>query len=392
MEKHRVMGDKVLVYKRPGSPHWQCSTFMAGRNWRSTTKEESLAKAKDFAEDWFFTLKGKEKVGQLKAGKTFREVAEQFLREYQIITGGQRSPEWVAHVKLKLTKYLIPYFGHLIVSEITPGMAQEYRIWRMENGFRGKPPARKTIEDEMIPLRQVLQTAKRHRWLEYVPDFSAPFKASKKISHRAWFTKQQYIQLYHATREYTKTAKDSRARAAAMQLHDFVLFMGNTGLRPDEAKRVELQDVKIVHDQDSGETILEIEVRGKTGYGFCKSMPGAVRPFQRVRQRNNLQPTDRLFPISQDHLLNKILNKLNLKFDREGRRRSAYSLRHTYICLRLLDGADIYQLAKNCRTSVEMIQKHYSAHLKDMIDASAVNVRRPKPDRPTRPASVAVSA
>jgi hypothetical protein len=49
-----------------------------------------------------------------------------------------------------------------------------------------------------------------------------------------------------------------------------------------------------------------------------------------------------------------------------------------YICFRLLEGADIYQVAKNCRTSVEMIEKHYAAHLKDMIDTSLVNVRKPK--------------
>jgi hypothetical protein len=49
-----------------------------------------------------------------------------------------------------------------------------------------------------------------------------------------------------------------------------------------------------------------------------------------------------------------------LNFDRQGYRRAAYSLRHTYICLRLMEGADIYQIAKNCRTSVEMIEKYYA--------------------------------
>ena len=34
-----------------------------------------------------------------------------------------------------------------------------------------------------------------------------------------------------------------------------------------------------------GQTILEIEVRGKRGVGYCKSMPGAVRPFERLRSR-----------------------------------------------------------------------------------------------------------
>jgi hypothetical protein len=46
------------------------------------------------------------------------------------------------------------------------------------------------------------------------------------------------------------------------------------------------------------------------------------------------------------------------------------------VCFRLLEGADIYQVAKNCRTSVEMIEKHYAAHLKNTLDASAINVRK----------------
>jgi len=42
----------------------------------------------------------------------------------------------------------------------------------------------------------------------------------------------------------------------------------------------------------------------------------------------------------------------------------------------VLEGADIYQVAKNCRTSVEMVEKYYAAHLNDMIDTSLVNVRK----------------
>jgi hypothetical protein len=43
-----------------------------------------------------------------------------------------------------------------------------------------------------------------------------------------------------------------------------------------------------------------------------------------------------------------------------------------------MDGADIYQIAKNCRTSVEMIQKFYAAHLKNTLDASNINQRKPR--------------
>ena len=43
-----------------------------------------------------------------------------------------------------------------------------------------------------------------------------------------------------------------------------------------------------------------------------------------------------------------------------------------------MEGADIYQIAKNCRTSVEMIEKYYAAHIKTSLDAAAINVMRHK--------------
>jgi integrase len=97
------------------------------------------------------------------------------------------------------------------------------------------------------------------------------------------------------------------------------------------------------------------------------------------------QPTDLIFPKWQRELFKAILDEENLKVDREGRPRTAYSLRHTYICLRLMEGADIYQIAKNCRTSVEMIEKYYASHIKTQLDAAAINIIRAKPKRKKSP-------
>jgi integrase len=224
----------------------------------------------------------------------------------------------------------------------------------------------------------VLKTAHRHGWLPFVPDLSPPYKTSGKITHRAWFSPTEYRQLYEATRGRAKNPTKKNWRWASEQLHDYILFMANTGLRPDESARLEYRDVAIIKDDATGETILEIEVRGKRGVGYCKSTTGAVRPFIRLRKRNKPQPTDRLFPLTHQTLFNAVLTEEGLKFDRDGNRRTAYSLRHTYICLRLMEGADIYQIAKNCRTSVEMIEKHYAVHLKNTLDAAAINVRKPK--------------
>jgi integrase len=102
-------------------------------------------------------------------------------------------------------------------------------------------------------------------------------------------------------------------------------------------------------------------------------------PAPKLLFRRPLKATDRVFGKTQRELFNTILAELDLKFDREGNRRTAYSLRHTYICFRLMEGADIYQIAKNCPTSVEMIETYYASHIKNTLDAAAINVRKPKP-------------
>ena len=389
--RHALMDGRIQVYRRPGSPHWQCACSVAGRQRRRTTGEESLARAKDVAQDWYLGLLGKFRAGDLKVGKTFAEAADRFIDEFETITRGERSPTYVQGHRARIANHLRPFFGATVLGDITAGMVQDYRIHRMRELRDGKPPAHSTLHQEIVCLRQILKAANRRRWVDQLPDLSTPFRRSTKISHRAWLAPEDYKRLYTETRD---RARRKDAAPGDKDLHDYVLFMVNTGLRPDEAAGLQYRDVEIASEAD-GQQILEIKVRGKRGVGWCKSMPNAVVPFQRLQARHGGASSDCLFPTPQRDRLNAVLEALDLKFDREGRRRTAYSLRHTYISMRLIEGADIYQVAKNCRTSVEMIEKYYAAHIKDVIDAAAVNVRKgrkssttpaPAPSKPARKA------
>ncbi|HEY0438299.1 MAG TPA: site-specific integrase [Phenylobacterium sp.] len=438
-ESHAIMDGKVHVYRREKSRYWQCAAYVGGRNHRQSTGHADLALAFDFARSWYadrcvderMRERGllparpapKKRVGPPKRRKrgaprapgerTFRDVAEVFVREFELMTAGERNPAYVRQKSQILDRHLLPFFGDKTIQEVSAGLIQAYRVHRLEPPADDKPPSRpthirikgklvrkawkpwkrptrSTMHNEIVCLRQVLKTACRYGWLSALPDMSAPYRKSGKITHRGWFSPEEYKALYQATRERAKTPKKERWRTACEQLHDWVLFMVNTGLRPDEGKRLEFRDVSVVVDEASGERILEIQVRGKRGVGYCKSMPGAVQPFLRVRKRKDPKPSDLVFGEIQRELFNAILNELDFKKDREGNARTAYSLRHTYICLRLMEGADIYQVAKNCRTSVEMIEKYYAVHLKDTLDAAAINVRRSRPSRPARTAKAAL--
>jgi len=405
MDNHlTLLGGKLQLYRRGNSRFWQCSASVGAKQWRATTKQENVNLATKVAQDWYLGLCGKEAAGTLVTEKTVQDAAEKFTREYEVITEGERSPKWVQGHQIRLRLHLLPFFGKMGLSEVTPGTVQDYRVHRIETATKAKtkPPARSTLHDEVVTLRLVLKAAIRHGWLTHLPDLAPPYKTQGKVVHRPWFSPEEYKQLYTASRDWARNPPQPQYRWNAEQMHDYILFMGNTGLRPDEAGNLQHRDVSIVTDHATGQTILEIEVRGKRGVGFCKSTPGAVRPYERLLNRPKPtrgkqkrsrslknpnaplpvelpEPTDKVFPQGgQLKLFNRILAKAKLKADRDGKPRTAYSLRHTYICLRLMEGADIYQIAKNCRTSVEMIEKHYAAHIKNTLDAAAINVMRPK--------------
>ena len=115
--RHSIFDNKVQLYMRPLTPHWHCSCTVAGKQRRATTKEESLARAKDVARDWYLGLLGKYRAGELKEGKTFKEAAERFIDEFETITLGQRSPVYVLGHKTRIKNHLNPFFGNMVLPE-----------------------------------------------------------------------------------------------------------------------------------------------------------------------------------------------------------------------------------------------------------------------------------
>jgi integrase len=440
MTTHEMFDGRLQLYKRPGGRYWQAAARVGGARFRETTKEDVLERAKDVAEEWYLGLRGKLRNGEIvKDERTFKLAASHYLKEMQVLAKGLRSPKYIEGMELRLNRHLLPFFGDKPLSQINRGLVQAYRVKRAEETIArttttdqpGRPPARSTMMQEIVHLRQVLKWAEGMGWIPFVPDLNPPYKTQGKKGHRAWFTPEEYKQLYTATRKRAAQEKRRGWKRRYEDLHDFVLFMANTGLRPDEAMRLELRDVKIEHDPATRQTILVIDVRGKTGTGYCKSMPAAVHPFERLRDRRQLEleldhalagelkafkwnalldarrkleedliagrcpmklkldPKTPVFPRFSRSVFNDVLREEGLKFDRDGLPHTAYSLRHTYISMRLMEGADVYQIANNCRTSVKMIEEHYAVHIKDRIDASAINVQRPKSRR--RPAAATPS-
>lgn len=76
-----------------------------------------------------------------------------------MLTEDQRNAVYVAGRERRARKYLIPFFGKKGLSEITGGVVNEYRMSRIEQSKErwGKPPARTTMHQEIMCLRQILK-------------------------------------------------------------------------------------------------------------------------------------------------------------------------------------------------------------------------------------------
>jgi integrase len=58
----------------------------------------------------------------------------------------------------------------------------------------------------------------------------------------------------------------------------------------------------------------------------------------------------------------ELLKICGLERDHRGVKRTPYSLRHFYISQQLANGAEVTDIARNCRTSILMLDKHYAQY------------------------------
>ena len=113
-----LLGGKVQIYQRDNSRFWQARASVGGKQRQFSTKQEGQELASRAAEDWYLTLQGKLRAGVLEDGPTFKKAADQFLKEYGVITEGERSEKWTESHAIRLRVHLLPFFGDLPLDKV----------------------------------------------------------------------------------------------------------------------------------------------------------------------------------------------------------------------------------------------------------------------------------
>ena len=274
---------------------------------------------------------------------------------------------------------LVAHFGKKLVQDISASDIRDYVI-NLDND-RAKPLTRGAKVKYLTTLKKVFVMAAEEGVISHIPTFP---KLKEPINARVTFTDAEFKKLLEtiqtiADRDDTVVA----SRKIDMQMYHMVSFLVNSFMRPTRTELLALRNRDITeHDEPKA---LHLSIHGKTGERISVTMPMAVDDWKaQIKLTGRGQPNDFVFypdDLDRDALVtrvikmfNKILDEGGLKFNKDGKPRSLYSCRHYALQSRLAKSGgrvNIYSLAKNSGTSVEMLQKFYAKHMAltpDMIE------------------------
>jgi len=405
---------KLRIFRMSASRYWQVRCFFRGTTYTQSLKTENRAAAITLAKHFYHF-----KTAELYAA----EVADsEHRRRQQRETFASRVPAVLAEqaarvargdltqaslriLRNRLDKNILPVFGMTAIADIDYGRLSKFVEHLSQKGLSSI-----TIQQHLVAVRKVLTHAYTHGAIPAVPKSPTVRVVS---TPRGGFTVAEYRQLVTAARQHcgiripiTTTLRSGRREGTVDRymvitpdLAWLIRFMVNTFVRPSDIRNLQHQHITVVRGEH---TYLRMNLpESKRHSAPIVSMPAAVGVYERLLEHHNTsglaRATDYLFlPGQLDRT--KALEQLGWQFkylqSQVGLNRSVtvgktgeascsptrtlYSLRHTAITLRLLYGGhiDLLTLARNARTSVEMVERFYASQLTAEMNIGLLHGRR----------------
>ena len=377
--------DKLVLFKIPASRFWWCRYFTGNKvvkqSTRTENKTEAIAFAKRFYED---ILLRERKLLPIGKSSSFQRFADELLEEQErLIKRGDRNPLMNVNDKQKLHHDLLPFFKDFKINEVSYKHINQFVDTLVSRNLSSS-----SIKNHLNLLHKIFQVALREGAIQNIPTFP---KVKVRDYPRGWFTTEEYEHLRDIATKMADEQFEVRGHLVTEELRLIITFMVNTFLRPSDLKELRHRNVQVVRGEHDFLRILPES--SKTENTPVISMAVAIKiyediiDFQKANGRGTGKDDFVFFPhlrgegskktkgkdkTNRDYALQTIrrqfeelLRLAELKQTPTGQPRTLYSLRHTAIMFRLTKGdkIDSLTLAKNARTSVEMLERFYAKHL-----------------------------
>jgi site-specific recombinase XerD len=395
---------KLKIYLTSASKYWQSRCFFRGRvhtkTTRTTNKRLAINAAKQFYESLiaeYFQKPLDQSCENKQSYRTLEFIAEQVIvREKERVNRGELSAATFKNNKARLRYLWIKHLGSRDIATIT------YQdIYSVSNTLTARGVSGIAVNQYQQALRLVFNFARRENLIHSIPEFP---KFKKLSIPRGPFTLKEYRLLVTSSRSLAKipagerpTKNNQRANGIFIKTENvpremewLIRFMISGFMRPTDVIQIKHKHVEIIRAENIYLRLTLPETKRHTSQII--TLRPAVRVYEKLRQYMQVQSMatveDYLFlPNVKDrrsagillsnHFI-KILNAAGLRTGQLGQSRTMYCLRHTAITFRLLygRGIDLLTLARNARTSVQMIEKFYASQLTAEMNINLLQSRR----------------
>lgn len=412
---------KLVVFKMAASKYWQMRCWIAGKTYKRSTQSQSLLVAQSFARRFYEQLLAQshslgrialhadekkhnsspivqqrdDQASVTPPQQTFAALtAQMFAAEQARVERGEFTRGSLMVLRNRLDSHLLPRWGSLPITHIGYKEIMEFV------DFMSKCKSTTTIGQYLIAIRKVFHHAVRMGALERLPEFP---KVKIKTASRGAFTPTEYWRIIRTARDLRGQPHPDTKRALRksykLVYSDYCMppdvawvvgFMVNSFIRPSDLKTLKHRHVEVVRGKNTYLRLTLPETK-KHDAPIVTLFP-AVRIYREIvkyqQPRGKACPEDYLFlPDLKDRnyalavlglMFNWVLDVTGYKQNAHGQPRSMYSLRHSAITFRLLygQGIDLLTLARNARTSVEVINNHYASTVSGEQNIALLQSRR----------------
>ena len=385
----KVRGFNTLtIYKMEASQFYYVRYYEDRKITRRSTKTEDRRDALKFAEEFFVELKSK-KLNNLPLTKKsgFVACAWGLLKENEARAARKEIAARKIHDdRLRLNGDIVPFFKKYEAHQVDYKVINEY-LTQLNTDDRELSVS--SLKVQLSHIKTILRYAQRMNIISTLPAFPSLRTVD---TPRSWFSSVEYNKLrgtafanigmvkkVFSFDEKTKTQKPMRNIELTQELYDMILFMVNTPIRPTDLRVLKHKHIDIVREPNQFLRLTHPPTKNHSSP--VVSMPSTIEVYERIKARHvaakyeNIgevhlfqpeSPLNRNYALQQLHRqFDYLLEMSELKKDHYGQSRTLYSLRHTAIMFRLINGRGInlLSLARNARTSVEMIDRFYAKHL-----------------------------
>jgi site-specific recombinase XerD len=368
---HTIRGypSKLIIFKTDASKYYWTRIYFNNKYHHKSTKTESFKDAQKFAVKFYEQILVTANVERTSdKTKSFAVVASRYFKSVEKTTTKTVHRTDISRYKTDI----LPVFGEQEIDTITNS-----QVSVLINRLKERDLSVASIKHYLVVLRKILKFAVANDLMQHIPMFPKVQGRVLTAQKRDYLTQDEYEELVESAENLAKKETIERGVLITDEIKYLIQFMVNSFIRPSDIRVLKHKHIKEVKEGKDKWLVLNHPAT-KTNATEVQAMPASVHIYNKLvefkKSKKMRLGLDEFVFLSEYKNRNTAMEVLGRLFrrvlkdsmieEKTGKNVTLYSLRHTSIMMRLVIGrVDSLALARNARTSQQMVDKFYASHL-----------------------------